>query len=126
MQCTDQHLIHTPPPVSTKINSGQEVKGVVPVNQYIYYTIDGKFLQTIELLYIIFKDLVVLDPCETLNIWIGDSDNPDYTVPELAVGKWPNTRPTMENLEWTSYNWAYQNLTISAWYCCTLNLTFLK
>ena len=60
--------------------------------------------------------LAVTDPCETLNIWIGNSDHPDDTVPELAVGKWPNTRPTMDNLEWTSYNWDHQNLTISAWY----------
>lgn len=96
-QCTDQHLIHKPAPPLTKITSGQVVTGVVKAKEYIYYTID------------------VTDPCETLNIWIGDSDHPDDTVPELAVGKWPNTRPTMDNLEWTSYNWNHQNLTISAW-----------
>jgi len=31
------------------------------------------------------------------------------------VGKWPNLRPTFDNVEWTSYEWNYQNLTIDVW-----------
>ena len=36
-------------------------------------------------------------------------------MPELAVGVWPNTKPTFDNLEWTSYDWGSQDLTISAY-----------
>lgn len=57
---------------------------------------------------------VVDEPCSSINIWVGNSTL-NTSVPELAVGKWPNLRPTFENLEWTSYEWGFQNLTISLW-----------
>jgi hypothetical protein len=56
------------------------------------------------------------DPCSSLNIFINGTDDISNTsVPELAVGKWPNLRPTFDNLQWTSYDWSYQNLTIDVW-----------
>ena len=49
-----------------------------------------------------------------MNIWVGKSSDKSKT-PEIALGKWPNLAPTMDNLEWTSYNNVEQNFTISAW-----------
>lgn len=53
------------------------------------------------------------DPCLTVNIVIGNSSI-STNIPELAVGKWPNLRPTFDDMQWTSYEWESQNMTISA------------
>lgn len=52
------------------------------------------------------------DPCQGLHIFIGNQTNANVSVPELAVGKWPNLKPTFNNLEWTSYDWGFQDLFI--------------
>ena len=37
------------------------------------------------------------------------------SVPQLVVSKWPNTKPTLSDIGWVSFDRAYQSLTISAW-----------
>jgi hypothetical protein len=53
-------------------------------------------------------------PCYDLNIYLTTAYQSDIKVAELSIGKYPNTVPTFDNLEWTSYNWGDQNLTINA------------
>ncbi len=50
-------------------------------------------------------------PCTSLNIWIGNNTI-NTSVAELAIARYPNLRPTFDNIAWTSYNFYYQNLTI--------------
>jgi hypothetical protein len=83
----------------------------------------------------IFKSLsTVLDiflasnPCQGFNFYIGNS-SVSTSVPEFAIAKWPNLRPTLDNIAWTSYDWEYQNITIDIWdpdfeggYSCGPNL----
>lgn len=68
------------------------------------------------------------NPCKTLNINLTTLAENDIKVAELAVGKYPNTIPTFDNLEWTSYNFGNQYLTIPVWdnsyvggYICGIN-----
>lgn len=51
-----------------------------------------------------------------MNLFLNGTANISATsVPELSVGKWPNLHPTFDNLQWTSYNWGHQNLTLDVW-----------
>lgn len=54
---------------------------------------------------------IVPNACSSLNIFVGNSTF-DSSMPELAVSQWPNLRPTFNNIQYTSYDWGYQNLTI--------------
>lgn len=82
----------------TKLTSGIEYTSLsVPCNEYEYFSID------------------VPEPCNNLEVVTYSTNNTDYTVSELAIGKYPNTKPTFDNLQWTSFEWGVNNLTISAW-----------
>jgi hypothetical protein len=97
-QCSPDNITYPAEPSYPVIKSGVEyTTDTIACNAYTYFEID------------------VPDPCYNLEIVtqsLGDTDN---TVAELAVGKYPNTVPTFDNLQWTSYKWGLNNLTIGAW-----------
>jgi len=86
-----------PEPNYPQLTSGLTYPGYVACNKIQYYSIP------------------VPSPCYDLNIFVTTTSDAEVSAAELAVGKYPVVRPTFANLEWTSYDWAVQNLTISAW-----------
>lgn len=71
-ECAASNLIYpTADPDTQLIQYDEEVTGVVDCNAYVYYK------------------LFVPDPCYSLNIYVGGSTL-DTSVPEYAMGKWPN------------------------------------
>lgn len=97
-KCTndDVFIYNSIDPDATAIQSEEVVEGTVNCFDYVYYTID------------------VPDTCTSLNIWLGGGSK-ETGIGELAIGKYPNLRPTFDNLQWTSYELGDQNVTIEAW-----------
>lgn len=96
VNCSPAPLPLPPVPRYEEIVDNQDYTGSVACNEYKYYTIN------------------ITNPCESVVITAQSTTNLDITAAELAVGKYPVVEPTFKNLEWTSYNWGLQNLTIDA------------
>jgi hypothetical protein len=70
-----------------------------------------------QLEYTYYK-IKVPQPCNSLNIQVRTANLNDTNLAELSIGKFPNTVPTFDNLQWTSYRFGFQNLTIRYAYRC--------
>lgn len=95
--CAVDKLVYSsaPSPLHT-LQFDETVNGTVPCGDYVYYTIS------------------VSDPCSGMLIYVGNSTLAN-SVPELAVGRYPNLAPRIDGISWTSYNWGYQLLPIDAY-----------
>lgn len=58
--------------------------------------------------------LIVTDPCTNMHVYLHNGSL-SSGVPEYAIAKYPNLRPTLDNNAYVSYDWGFQNKTISAW-----------
>ena len=89
----------------TTVTSGVAEDGVAPCN--------GTYMSSP---YYTYYKLALASPCDSVNLKLYNTDSADKSnVPELAVGIWPNTKPTFNNLQYTSYEWGMQDLSISAY-----------
>jgi len=85
------------------IANGEKKTYTTPCNTYTYYGFQ------------------VPDPCYDLNLVLATPSGTANGVAELSVGTYPNNSPDGikstgygTSIEWTSYNWGDQNLTINA------------
>lgn len=70
----------------------------------------------------------VPDPCNNMNILLGNSGNLALYSTDIYIGKAPLVQPNPYTLGWANFFWGNKNLTISAWdpafkggYNCGLN-----
>ena len=90
-------------PGSSIIADGVAISGSVGCNSYTYYGFQ------------------IPSPCYDLNLLLSTVGGTSNGVTEFSIGTYPNNRPNGlestgngKSIEWTTYNWGDQNLTISA------------